>query len=316
MYPVVLGSPPAGPPVPVRQWQGMRIIWTGPDGSVWDLTDPDGGVVLVRDGVEGLHFPRVDKHTTQSRAFPGHRIRGWQTTARDVLWKVYIWADGTNAWLDRITRFFATIHPENEGIWSVQVGDRPARTLRLTGVFEESHSYESDPTLRGWQVYSIALEAAQPYWLGERVRRGPWESPTPVDFFPDDGAPEFRISSSANFATAAIPNVGDVDAYGVWWVRDALAQIELGVGDTLIRPPFDLVDGQMLRIDTDPRNPTAQLGAAVDDTGDFVGDDVTRQLGLQDYARIPPGASVPLHVAAVGTGAVMFDLTPLHFRAF
>lgn len=316
MYPVVLGTPPVAPPVAPRQWWGMSLTWTGPDGSVWDLTDPAGGVVLVRDGVEGLHFPRIKKHKSRSRAFPGHRLRGWQTETRDVFWKVYVWADGTNAWLDRIDQFFATIHPKKEGVWTVRVGNRSPRTLRLTGVFDEPHSYDRDPTLRGWQVYSIALEAAQPYWEGETVRRGPWSTPQPVDFFPEDGAPEFGISSAANFATAAVPNAGDVEAYGIWWVRDALTDIELGVGGALIRPPGGLSDGQMLRIDTDPRNPTAQLGAAVDDTDDFVGDDVTRALGLQDYARISPGESVPLHVSANGTGSVMFDLTPLHFRAF
>lgn len=316
MYPIVLGSPPVGPPVPARQWQGLSITWEGADGSTWDLTDPAGGVVLVRDGVEGLHFPRVEKHVSRSRAFPGHRLRGWQTAARDVFWRVYVWADGTNAWLDRVGQFFSTIHPQNEGVWTVRAGDRTARTLRLTGVFDEPFAYDRDPTLRGWALYPIALEAAQPYWEGQTVRRGPWSSPEPVDFFPADGAPPFEISSAANFGTAAIPNTGDVDAYGVWWVTGPLDDIELGVGSALIRPPFEVLEGQMLRIDTDPRNPTAQLGPAVGDTDDFEGEDVTRELGLQDYARIRPGESVPLHVAATGQGEVMFDLTPLHFRAF
>lgn len=305
-------------PGTVRNWRGLSIEWEGRDGSEWNLTDPQGGVVLYRGGLEGLHFPRITKNSSTSRAIPGKRPRGWRAESRDVFWPIYLGGDGSDAWLDRHSAFFDTIHPSEPGTWKVSAG-RETRTLQLTGVFEDLHAYERDPLMRGWALYEIALEAAQPFWQGARVRRGPWKAPETLPFFP---GPPFRISSSSAFGSAEIPNTGDVDAWGVWWVAGPLTEIELGVGGAIIRPPFPVEDGQLLRIDTDPRNPTAQLGAIVlDDDGKldtdrFVGEDVTRDLGLQDYAAVPPGASVNLHVEATGAGAVLFDLIPLHFRAF
>lgn len=302
---VVLSSPPAGSvPVPSNQWRGLVLLWEGPDGSVWDLTDYTGGVILTREGLEGLHFPRITKYSSASRAVPGKRLRGWRAEGRDVFWPLYVWADGTDAWLERAAAFFSTIHPENAGTWRVRAGSEE-RTLQLTGVFDETHLYTQDPSYVGWSLYGVALEAAQPYWQGQRIRRGPWSSPDTQSFF-GDGAPPFTISSSGTFASATIPNPGDVEAYGIWSAVGPLTGIVLGVGDTLIRVPFDLGIGDVLTIDTDPRNPTATLN----------GVNATRELGMQEYAAVPPGASVPLHVEAAGTGQIIFDLVPLYFRAF
>lgn len=314
MYPVVLGSPPAGS-LPVRNdWQGLSITWeapaTGPfDESgnplVWDLTDPDGGVVLTRAGVEGMHNPRITKHSSVARAIPGKRNRGWRAEARDVFWPIYLWADGSAAWLARQAAFFASIHPENPGTWRVKAGDQE-RTLQLTGVFDDPHQFDRDPMIRGWALYGVTLEAEQPYWQGQRIRRGPWSAPEAQPFIPEGGGPSFTISSSSAFGSATIPNPGDVEVWGVWSASGPLDAIALGVGDAVISVPFSLETGDVLVIDTDPRRPTATLN----------GIDATEQLGLQDYAPVPPGASVPLHVEATGTGRIMFDLLPLYFRAF
>ncbi|WP_194385369.1 hypothetical protein [Microbacterium luteum] len=312
--PLIVSAPPLAAPVAPLQWRGITSVWTGHDGSVWDLVDQASGAVLYRKGVEGLHFPRIVKNASTSRAISGKRLRGWRAESRDVFWPLYLWADGSDEWLARHGEFFDTIHPEKAGTWTVD-GGRGARTLELTGVFDETHVYELDPLIRGWALYDIALEAAQPFWKGKRIRRGPWQAPASAPFFT---GPPFTISSSSNFASASIPNPGDVDAWGIWWAVGPLTEIELGVGDTLIRVPFPVADGEMLRIDTDPRRPTALLGDAVapEATDLFVGDDVTRDLGLQDYATIPPASSVPLAVAATGAGSIFFDLIPLYFRAF
>ncbi|MFL2002011.1 hypothetical protein [Microbacterium sp. A1-JK] len=318
-FPLILASGPVAPPVAGSPWSDISLTWIGPDGSVWDLRDWRSGVFVTRDGIEGLHFPKVTRAISRSGAIPGHRVRGWRAEARDVFWRTFVWADASEEWLERYEAFFATLHPLNAGRWIVQPEGRPARSVELTAVLDDSYSYERDPYRAGWAEYPITLEAAQPFWQGERVRRGPWRAPDTQDFFP---GPPFTISSSSAFGSASIPNAGDVDAWGVWWAVGPLTSIELGIGEAVIRPPFELLDGEMLRIDTDPRHPTALLGpATVDgdgqiDTDSFVGSDVTRDLGLQDYAAVPPGGSVDLHVEATGSGSVLFDLVPLHFRAF
>lgn len=305
VYPLVLGSPPPGSLSAPMDWRGLSIIWEGPDGSVWNLTDPDGGVALTSEGVEGLHFPRITKHKSRARGIPGTRPRGWRAEAREVFWPIYLWGDGSSAWLARHRAFFDTIHPENAGTWRVKAGDEE-RTLRLTGVFDETHQYARDPLLRGWAVIPVALEADEPFWAGKAIRRGPWSAPDSQPFIPEGGGPPFTISSSSAFGNAAIPNPGDVEGWGVWSATGPLEEITLGVDGAIISVPFPLGPGDVLVIDTDPRHPTALLNGA----------DVTEELGLQDYAPVPPGAQVPLHVEATGSGRIMFDLIPLFFRAF
>jgi hypothetical protein len=309
--PIILAAPTSLAPRDPDLWRGMSLLWRGADGSEWDLGDDSSGVVLG-DGVEGLHFPQVQRFLSRSRAIPGHRLRGWRAEAREVFWPLLIWGSSTEEWLERHRLFMRTLHPIVPGRWTVNTGDEE-RHLELTGVFDDGHAYGRDPALFGWAKYGVTLEAQQPFWQGKTIRRGPWRTPDPQPFF---SGPPFTISSSTTFGAASVPNTGDVDVWGVWWATGPLSAIELGVGDTLITPPFDLEAGEMLRIDTDPRNPTAQKGAEVDDTALFEGSDVTPALGMQDYASVPPGERVELHVNAVGSGSIMFDLTPLYFRAF
>ncbi|MFF2631954.1 hypothetical protein ACFVR6_03635 [Microbacterium sp. NPDC058021] len=302
-FPVMLASPPVGDaPVTPFEVEQLSLVWEGPDGTRWDLRDQAGGIVMTGDGVEGLHNPIITKFSSKSRAVPGKRARGWRAESRDVFWPLFIWADGSNEWSERVNEFLSSIHPDRAGTWRVRARGIE-RTLRCTGVFTDSLPLRADPLQRGWALYPVALEAEQPYWAGEVVRRGPWAAPDPRAFFP---GPPLTISSSSAFGSASIPNQGDVEAWGVWTLTGPLSDVVLGVGDKLIHLPFSLSAGQVLVIDTDPRRPTATLDGA----------NWTRQLGLQEYAAVPPGQSVPLHLEATGAGQVTFDLVPLFFRAF
>ncbi|WP_344820231.1 hypothetical protein [Microbacterium soli] len=257
------------------------------------------------DGVTGLHFPTIDKFTSTSRAVPGFRNRGWRTASRDVFWPLYVYGDGSELWRDVYTRFFNTIHPQKAGVWEVTAGTQ-TRTLRLTGVFGEEHQFPRDPYAAGWAVIPVQMEPEQPYWEGKTVRRGPYSAPTGSDFIPPGLAPTFHLSPAATFASATVPNVGDVDAWLTWTVEGPLTDVVLGVGNVTATVPFEIAAGQTLRIDTDPRNVSARLD----------GVDVTEQLGLLEFAAVPSGGSVPLTVSASGAGGITAELTPLFFRAF
>jgi hypothetical protein len=310
----------SAPPVPTSQWQGLTHEWVAPDGRVWNLNDWESGLVLDSRGVEGLHNPVITRHTSKARLIPGHRRRGWRAEAREVFWPAFLYADRTADWLALHRAFWGSIHPDVEGRWRVTC-DGETRELALTGIFDAGHVYDTDPLEDGWAQYDVTLEAAQPYWAGKTIRRGPWRAPGAQPFFP---GPPHTISSSSAFGSATIPNPGDVEAHGIWWADGPLESMEFGVGSAVIVPPFPLVAGQTLRIDTDPRNPTAQLGPTPDprpgenrpNRAAFVGEDATEALGLQEYAAVPPGASVHLHVMATGSGAIEFEIVPLYFRAF
>lgn len=301
---LIFTGPPVSAPRAVSPWQASSVQWVGVDGSVWDLVSGAEGVVLLFDGVEGLHSPVLTKYSSESRAVPGVRARGWRATSREVFWPVLVYGDSSEAWRDTYARFFNSIRPDVEGVWRVGFGGAK-RELRLTGTYDDSHRFVTDPHKGGWAQFGVTLEAAQPYWTGEPVQRGPWTASAPVDFI-NGTAPPFNIGMSTAVGSATIPNPGDVDAYPVWTVTGPLTGIELGVGTRVINVPFAVDAGEVLVIDTDPRNLTATLD----------GVDVTADLGFQSFAPIPTGAEVSLHVEATGTGSIRAALTPLYFRAF
>lgn len=317
-YPALLVTPPVPPAPPVRPLRGLTVTWEAPDGRVWDLNDVAGGVILDMRNVEGLHFPLIDRWTRGSSAIPGHRLRGWRTRARSVFWPIFIQADDSSSWLELQEAFFHGIHPDQAGTWRVSAGGQ-TRSLRLTGVFDDVHAYGSDPLHRAWEQYGVKMEAAQPYWVGKTIEAGPWSAPSTEPFFP---GPTFTISDGAGFTAAAISNPGDVTAYPRWIIDGELDDISVGVGSAVITLPFPVNEGERVVIDTDPRNPSAFRGPipATDDEGreiePFVGEDVTAELGVQAYASVPPGGSVPLSLAATGTGTITCQLDPLYFRAF
>jgi hypothetical protein len=319
---ILTGGRAPRPPLPPSVWSGLEMTWTAASGRVWDLNDFEGGVLLDRRGVEGLHNPPITKYSSASRAIPGKRSRGWRTEARPVFWPVYLYGDSSREWLDRNAEFWDSIHPEIPGTWSVTAFEN-TRTLELTGVFDSSHIFDLDPMQRGWVQYAVALEAEQPYWAGTKIERGPWAAPESAGFFP---GPPFHLSSGSAFADAEVPNPGNVTAYGQWILDGPLTAntVELGVGSAYLTVPFAIPDGETLVIDTDPRRPSALLGdtPALDDQGLSLPFDreaatnMTPTLGMQPFAGIPPASSVPLHVEATGLGSVRFELTPLYLRAF
>lgn len=306
---IILTSAAVQPEVVTPEPLGISYEWES-GGSVWSLSDWQTGLFLDNRGVQGLHFPRMTKFESKSAAVPGVRQRGFRTEKRDVVWSMQIWAEDSAEWLERMGEFFDSIHPTREGIWRVRVGDR-VRQLRLTGVFDEDHMYELDPVYDAWSPYAVRLEAAQPYWEGEKITRGPWRTQNAAPFFP---GPPFYISPGATAANATIPNPGDVEVYPVWTIDGPWSNVSVGVAGRIIDVPSALEDYHRLRIDTDPRNPTALLGRHLE--GDaYVWQDVTKALGFQRTTPIPPGASVPITIEATGTGSVAVEIVPLHFRA-
>ena len=307
---IVLTSAAFAPDVPQQAAPlGISHEWES-GGSVWSLNDWEKGLFLDDRGVQGLHFPRMTKFESKSAAVPGVRQRGFRTEKRAVVWSLQIWGEDSADWVERMGEFFDSIHPTREGVWRVRVGDS-VRQLRLTGVFDEDHLYEFDPVFDAWSPYAVRLEAAQPYWEGEKITRGPWRTENPVPFFP---GPPFTISPGATAANATISNPGDVEAYPVWVIDGPWTHVAVGVGGRVIDVPFEIEEGRRLRIDTDPRNVTAMLGP--DDGSAFVWEDVTKQLGFQRTTPVAPGGSLPVTIDATGAGSVAVELVPLYFRAF
>src|SRR4029453_10817318 len=94
---IIYALPVPGAPVPAPYVVQTEVTWTGWDGSVWNLTDPDGGVVLLVEGVEGLHLPPFKQWTRQSPAVPGQVFTGAIAEPRKVVLPVLLFTDGSSA---------------------------------------------------------------------------------------------------------------------------------------------------------------------------------------------------------------------------
>lgn len=302
---VILSRPSVAPPVPIDPLRPLVHEWVTASGVTYSLSDWTQGLVLDNTGVEGLHFPRITKHSSTSRSMPGKRSRGWRAEARDVFWPIQIWGESSVEWLSSYNAFFGSIHPDRPGTWRVGFAGT-FRELTICGKFDDPHDYPLDPVLEAWGSYGVTLEADQPYWRGAPVKRGPWQAASSRPFFDPAGSPGFHISRGSSFANATIDNPGDVESYPVWTIIGPLSGITVGVGDRVIEVPFALTSGQVLHIDTDPRNVTALRD----------GVDVTEELGFQSFAPVPSGGIASLDVGGAGSGSIAVELVPLYFRAF
>jgi hypothetical protein len=73
---LVFASPYTPPPPPVSPVAGLAMTWTGVDGHTWNLNDPDGGVCLLLDAVEGLHLPEFADYVQEFDGIDGQEYSG------------------------------------------------------------------------------------------------------------------------------------------------------------------------------------------------------------------------------------------------
>lgn len=308
----LLGSTTAAPPAVappttngVVARTGLTHKLTGEDGTVWDISTWETGVYLIQGAVEGLGMPEVVNWKTMSPAVDGHQWDGYIVPGRKVFFYLAVWHNGSSAdWAARNDELWDMFYPGKVLTWTVQLpgSGRGPRHLQLR--YEKCEdSFETDPTFEGWAVYGLELSPEQPYWEGEPVTRE-LQQQTVQDFFTGGAGPAFYISGEQSIGSATMDNPGTAPSYIRWEVVGPTTSVTVGVngGTTTFTP--DIASGDVLVIDTDPRN----LGAELE------GVDVTGQLGSFDYRPIPPGKDISLDLAMAGTGTIRATFTPRFWR--
>lgn len=299
----VLYAAPGLAPVPdsFKPWVGMTHRWTAWDGTVWDLSDPEAGVFLLNDGLEGLGMPDITNYTHSSPVVHGEAWDGWLATGRKVFWTVAIFHDADSVgWVRRHRAFWRSMRPGKTGVWSVGLPTGETFNLRLRFRGDGGHSYTTDPVGRGWEVYGVELFPEQPFWEAPPVVEF-WDSGEQVPFLgPEDIGPPFYVSPVSTIGTATITNPGDVDAFIQWTVIGPTESVTVGIGGKNTVVPFVVPDGQKLVIDTNPRNLIAELN----------GVDVMSRLREFNYPPLPPGEDIKLSLAMKGNGSVEARFTP------
>lgn len=313
----------AAPPVEMlasgRLPQGMRMTWESWDGSLWDIATGSEGVALMP-GVRGLNMPPTRRHTQTSPAVHGSRRTGWITAEREVFWPLLVYREsGQYDWADLDGAFWKSMHPDRPGVWSVT--DPKGVTRKLTCVFDNDGGHSTDilPSIRGWEKYGIYLAAEQPFWVGDTIKRG-WSGSGGTSFF-GSGAPSFNISTASSASTATISNPGDLDAWPRWTVVGPSTTTTIGVPGRTIHAPFNIPAGKALQVDTDPTRQTVIYGDWTPNALTGFGTisnpiDKFTDMGAIDFAPVPAGEAVPLSIVINGSGVVLMELVPRHFRAW
>lgn len=306
------------PPATFVDWSGWHLTWTGWDGSIWDLTNPDSQVLLVNDGpIRGLSRPPFRRFTSSSPAVAGSRWRGYNTDEREVFLTILVWSDeGSIAFAEVDAAFNRTLRPDLPGTLALIAPDGTTRTLRCR-YLDEDDGLVRDPTAYGWHVYGVRFIADdQPYWQGARIVRG-FRQSADVPFFsnPGDGF-VVNISPGETIDTAAIDNPGDVPAYLTHRVHGPTTAVTVR-GTSF---PFVIADGKAIILETSPAGQAAlEADVTTDGAGGLIytltGVDKSGSLGSVDFSPLQPGEKVLVPMSMTGTGRVVTELTPSYFRA-
>lgn len=305
-------APP--PPADALPFREIEHTWYGTDGSVWTLSDPETGIFLTQEGIEGLHLPTVDYALRESPGIAGASYHGYRVKSRVVTWVLYIYSDeSSEAFFDLDSRLWKSMRIGENGTWRVTRpnGDFRELTMRITPA---SEAFDRDPGQFGWKRYPVIFSADEnPFWTvpyevpGSRVS---FEAGQGRDFFGDGaGAPEFYITPERIDSSREIVNAGDEDVWISLTVTGPMDAVDLSIGTRHYSLECDLLAGQWIRIDTNPRT-----FAVLDDRErDRLGD-------LSDWVfdPIPWGRTVPLSVITegMGGGSVVLRADPLFHRAW
>jgi hypothetical protein len=302
MTALVFAAPYVPPLPPEPLFQGYRMIWRGADGSQWNLTDPDGGVVMLAD-VVGLHLPGYDRLTSTSPARAGSRHRGSRAQERRIEWPLLVWSDDDSAaWRERDRAFWSSLDVDRPGTWVVQA-PKGGQTFEIECrlVSDGGFAFSQDPSKAGWALYQVELVANDPYWLGAEISSS-WANRAADPFFGSDGA--LHIASSATLVDATMSNPGEVSAWVSWTLEGPFTTpVSITVDGGTIKTPT-IAAGSVLEINTDPGIATAYLD----------GVDVSGLVDPWDPRPLPPGQDVPVAITAEGFGSISARFRPKYRR--
>lgn len=326
-----LPRPPA-PPVDVLQRDGLKMTWTGWDGTEWQLDRNSGSGVYLLAGARGFHLPPGTRFRDTSPGAHGSQHRATLYHERPVYWPLKMWHGGTGPeFMERDRAFWRTMDPDRPGVWSVTQSTGETRTLdlRLDPDQTSDPGFDTLPSIRKFVTYPIYLTADQPFFKGAPSVRS-WGSPSYVGpFFEPDGPHLFNIGQGVSLASASIANLGDVESPPVWYLDgDILAGAYVGIGSRRITVPFAVPAGRCLVIDSDPTRIGAiqytitAAGRTLKPSERIIGVHLTNpvdrsaELGPSDFAPVPPGSSVALSLSLEGTGTIEVAVPSLYKRAW
>lgn len=293
----------------------LQVLWTGADGSDWDLTNWRSTTQLV--ALDGLGMPSFTNQYAVSGSRDGRRYEG-TTFAQATLTITVSVGDidplpGRNKrrtgdeWreLDRAWR--KSLSPILTGTLTI-VTDTTTRRIRLRLAQPTVIPPSADPGLIGEATYVHVLTADdQPWWEGDSIPAEFTQGAAAQPFFGGTGGTTLLYISEANqLAQATLANPGDRPAYPLWWARGPFTSATLGIGSQVVVIPFARAADEYVYVNS-----------AEETITDNNGDSLWPLMGFSDptFAPIEPGESIELITSLADptpTSAVGVSITPLY----
>lgn len=271
---------------------GITIEWLGWDGSVWNLTSGEQGVIL-QPGFEGLSMPPIQRFEREGPAVHGSYYQGFRVQTRSIFLplKVMTSSEDTPFWTDLDAMFFRTVRPDKVGV--LRVTNRLGEAREITCRFDSdgSPAYPDNPAVNGVAVYALRLVANEPLWRGPEISKA------------------IPITTGTPTITTQFANPGDIGAYVRWTIKGPFTTINVGIGAQEIKIPFSITSAQTLTIDTSPLDMRVMRN----------GVNVTNLLTTPPiYSILPADTNAQITAAGTGStfGTVTANLSPLYYRAW
>lgn len=306
-------------PAPELPFREITHVWHGTDGSVWDLSNPETGVFMMQENVEGLHHPPVDMIRRESPSLPGSSFHGYRVKERPVVWPLYVYSDESSLhFADLDTRLWNSLQIGKEGTWEVILPDGSSRQLRMR-ISASPMAFDRDPVRFGWQRYAVeAVADLNPFWTVPTLVAGTeitWRTGGSEDdnFFGGAAgmAPPMKIIESGVQKLKHYTNPGDEPVWPKIIVTGPMQRVEVRIDEHVftITTPTLTDQSKSLTITTDPR-----YFSVVDQDGA----NRIKDLSTWSFEPLPAGKQIPMEVTPYGDGggSVVFDVTPLYHRAW
>lgn len=306
---------PAVPPPYTSPFGILKHTWTGTDGSVWHLDDPNTGAFIVQEDLEGMHLPLTDDINRESPSLAGATFHGYRVKPRDVVWSIYLYSDeSSEAFYDMDRRFWDSMKIGQYGTWRVTRPDGAFRELTMRQV-PTAYSFPRDPGRFGWAKYPVRFIAdTDPFWRTPLLVPGSRATATSDvgdDFFGADagvGTP-FYISPSAAETVQEIYNDGDEDVWAKYTVTGPMDFVDFTVKGRDYHLECDLLVGETLTIDTRPES-----FKILDGEGE------NRIHSIDDWRfdsyKSKETTKITVYPQGLGGGSFMIDASPLYHRAW
>jgi hypothetical protein len=257
--PLLAGAQTPAPPVLLPGVGFATATFTGPDGTVWPLTDQTAGWFTLADGVSGLDMTPYEL-TKDAHPRGGSRLRSYQANERAIIWPIHVYGETHMQFMQRwraLARAFAATLHDAPGWLEIARPDGSRRRIQVV--------YESGFEGQGQQGTGIVSDSAvltlycqDPYWVDPVEITAYREYGVPVDFL--DPFP--MLSSGQVLGETTLTNPGDVESWPRWTITGPASLVTITNDDTgeefVIDPDAtdithgDLLAGEQVTITTDP----------------------------------------------------------------